>query len=91
MTRYIPRAATIVTTLGLSALVLSATPASAEYRAWFSAWDYVGDFQPGDISEGFSEMSPPAEACGLRITDPGYYAWTNDVDASSRRTTSIRT
>jgi hypothetical protein len=82
MTRHTPRAAaTSIATLWLSALVLSATPASAEYRAWFSAWDYVGDFQPGDVSEGFSEMSPPAEACGLRITDPSYYAWTNDVDA----------
>jgi hypothetical protein len=81
MTRHAPRAtATVMTTLCLSALVLSATPAAAEYRAWFSAWDYVGDFQSGDISEGFSEMSPPADACGLRVTDPSYYAWTNDVD-----------
>jgi hypothetical protein len=25
-------------------------------------------------------MTPPAEACGLRVTNPSYYAWTNDVD-----------
>jgi hypothetical protein len=25
-------------------------------------------------------MLPPAGACGLRISDPSYYSWTNDVD-----------
>ena len=69
---------TICTTL--CALTLSSTPAFAEYRAWFAPWDYVGDFQPGDISEDFSEMVPPDEACGLRISTPSYYAWTDDVD-----------
>jgi hypothetical protein len=64
----------------LSVLVLSTSPAFAEYRAWFAPWDYVGDFQPGDISEDFTEMVPPDEACGLRISDPSYYAWRNDVD-----------
>ena len=83
MTRHTPHAAATVTvTIGLSALVLSASPAFAEYRAWFSDWDYVGDFQPGDVSEGFSEMNPPAGACGLRINDPTYYAWTNDADGA---------
>jgi hypothetical protein len=69
---------TICTTL--FALALSSSPAFAEYRAWFAPWDYVGDFQPGDISEDFSEMVPPDEACGLRISTPSYYAWTDDVD-----------
>jgi hypothetical protein len=64
----------------LFALALSSNAAFAEYRAWFAPWDYVGDFQPGDISEGFSEMVPPDEACGLRISTPSYYAWTDDVD-----------
>ncbi len=62
------------------ALALSSSPAFAEYRAWFAPWDYVGDFQPGDISEDFTEMLPPDDACGLRINTPSYYAWTNDVD-----------
>jgi hypothetical protein len=45
MTRYTrPAAATATIAICLSALVLSASPASAEYRAWFSDWDYVGDF-----------------------------------------------
>jgi hypothetical protein len=64
----------------LFALTLSSSPAFAEYRAWFAPWDYVGDFQPGDISEDFSEMVPPDEACGLRISTPSYYAWTDDGD-----------
>ncbi len=64
----------------LFTLALSSSPAFAEYRAWFAPWDYIGDFQPGDISEDFSEMTPPDEACGLRISSPSYYAWTNDVD-----------
>ena len=69
---------TICTTL--FALALSSSPAFAEYRAWFAPWDYIGDFQPGDISEDFSEMTPPDEACGLRISTPSYYAWTDDVE-----------
>ena len=64
----------------LFALALSSSPASAEYRAWFAPWDYIGDFEPGDVSEDFTKMLPPGGACGLRISDPSYYSWTNDVD-----------
>lgn len=63
----------------LSALAMSSSPAFADYRAWYAPWDYVGDFEPGDISEDYSEMDPPAGACGLRIGDPSYYRWTDDV------------
>ena len=73
------RAALTTTVLTLSALVMSAAPAAADYRAWFADWDYIGDFQPGDISDDLVEMDPPAGACGFRITDPSYYRWTDDV------------
>jgi len=68
--------------MALSALAVSATSASAGYRAWYAPWDYIGDFQPGDISEDFTEMLPPATACGLRIKTPGYYRWTDDEDGT---------
>ncbi len=64
----------------LSALALSSSPASAAYRAWFAPWDYVGDFDEGDVSEDFTMMVPPAGACGLRMNDPSYYRWTTTYD-----------
>jgi hypothetical protein len=75
------RSRAAATTIGaaFSLLLASSSPAFAEYRAWFAPWDYVGDFQPGDVSEDYTEMIPPPSACGLRITDPGYYRWTDDV------------
>ena len=83
MTRHHPRSigvtlAMIGTTL--SVLVFSASPSFASYRAWYSPWDYIGDFQPGDVSEEFTEMFPPAVACGMRIKNPSTYRWTNDED-----------
>lgn len=76
------RAAVTIIFSTLAVLVLSSTPAFAEYRAWFAPWDYAGDFQPGDISEDYTEMDPPVGVCGFRITDPSYYRWTNDDGAT---------
>lgn len=68
--------------LMFSLLLLSSTPAFADYRAWYAPWDYGGDFQPGDISEDTTKMVPPSNACGFRITLPSYYRWTNDEDGT---------
>jgi hypothetical protein len=76
------RSAIAVLGLTLSLLTLSSAPAFADYRAWYSPWDYVGDFQSGDVSEDFTEMLPPASACGFRITTPSYYRWTDDEDGT---------
>src|SRR5687767_1232945 len=76
------RSAIAMAGMMLSVLVLSSAPAFAEYRGWYAPWDYVGDFQVGDVSEDFTKMFPPATACGLRINTPSYYRWTDDVDGT---------
>ena len=77
------RSALTVIGMALSVLAVSSTPAFAGYRGWYAPWDYQGDFQPGDISEDFTEMLPPATACGLRIRTPSYYRWTDDEDGTT--------
>src|SRR5262245_43840144 len=67
----------------LSLLMLSSAPAFAGYRAWYAPWDYIGDFQSGDVSDDFTEMVPPASACGLRISTPSTYRWTDDEDGTT--------
>ena len=84
MTRHALRVRTAVILTGatLSVLVVSAAPASAAYRAWFSPWSYVGTFEAGDVSEGYKTlMVPPPGACGLRLLSPSSFYWANDEGA----------
>ena len=76
-------AITLMGVVTFAALTLSSAPAFAGCRAWYGPWDYVGDFQSGDVSDDFTDMFPPEDACGLRIVTPSYYRWTDDVDGST--------
>jgi hypothetical protein len=69
------RAAITMAGVTLFVLVVSARPASAEYRAWYAPYEDHGLFEEGDVSEGTSTMIPPVGACGLRVISPNSYAW----------------
>ena len=84
MTRYQQHIRATITMTGVTLLVLalSASPASAEYRAWYAPWSYVGQFEAGDVSEDQTKMIPPAGACGLRLISPNTYRW-SDSDGNT--------
>ena len=62
----------------VSVLVLSSSPALAQYRAW-----YLDDndwFEEGDVSHGNTKLLPPDWACGLRVDDPSDYLWVGEYE-----------